>query len=169
MKIVIYIVAALVALILLTVIIGYTLPVAHQASREKRFARSPSEVFAVISTPADYPKWRPDVKSVEILPPESGKARFREVSGDGTILFEVVASQPPTRLVTRIADRTLPFGGQWTFELSPAGTGTTLRITEDGEVYNPFFRFMSRFVFGHGSTIERYLANLEAFVGNEQP
>ena len=33
-------------------------------------------------------------------------------------------------------------------------------ITENGEVYNPLFRFMSRFVFGHTATIDKYLEDL---------
>jgi len=34
-------------------------------------------------------------------------------------------------------------------------------ITEDGEVYNPFFRFMSRFVFGHAATLDEFVKNLD--------
>jgi len=55
----------------------------------------------------------------------------------------------------------LPLGGKWTYELRPVQGGTTLRITEDGEVFNPIFRFMSRFVFTHHRTIDRYLGDLE--------
>jgi hypothetical protein len=75
---------------------------------------------------------------------------------------------PPRRMVTRIADPDLPFGGGWTFELEPADGpqgGTSVRITEDGEVYNPVFRFVSRFVLGHTRSMERYLADLQAQAG----
>ena len=59
----------------------------------------------------------------------------------------------------RIEDTNLPFGGSWTYELAPVGDSeTTLRITEDGEVYNPIFRFVSRFVMGHDATIRQYLS-----------
>jgi uncharacterized protein YndB with AHSA1/START domain len=161
MRIALYVVGGLVAAVLIVVAIGYTLPRSHSASREKTFAATPDQVFAAIGTPAEYPRWRGDVKSVDILEPVDGKARFREHGSNGEILFEVVESQPGKRLVTRIADRELPFGGTWTYELTPNGSGTTLRITEDGEVYNPVFRFMSRFVFGHTATIDAYLAALE--------
>lgn len=67
---------------------------------------------------------------------------------------------PPRLLVTRIADSDLPFGGSWTFELEPEGAATRLTITENGEVYNPFFRFMARFVFGHEGTARAYLEDL---------
>ena len=86
--------------------------------------------------------------------------------GDNDITFEMETVEAPTKIVTRIADKTLPFGGSWTYDLSPDGGGTRLVITENGEVYNPLFRFMSRFVFGHTATIERFLTDLgRAFAG----
>jgi hypothetical protein len=78
----------------------------------------------------------------------------------GTIPLETVISQPPAKLVVRIADPKLPFGGTWTYEITPIATGSSLRIREDGEVYNPLFRFLSRFVFGQSTTIETYLKSL---------
>jgi hypothetical protein len=63
--------------------------------------------------------------------------------------------------VSRIADKKLPFGGTWTYELKAADRGTALTIREDGEVYNPVFRFVSRYVFGHYATLDGYLKALE--------
>ncbi len=63
--------------------------------------------------------------------------------------------------MVRIADRKLPFGGTWSFDIAPAAGGESdLRVTEDGEVYNPIFRFMARFVFGYTASIEGYLRDL---------
>ena len=161
MKIAIYVLVGLVALVLIVVLIGYMLPKGHVASREKTFNAPPDRVFAAISTPEDYPKWRGDVKSVDILPAVDGKPRFRENGSNGPILFQIDESVPGKKQIFRIADTTLAFGGRWIYELTPSGSGTTLRITEDGEVYNPLFRFMSRFIFGHASTIEAYMGSLE--------
>ena len=61
----------------------------------------------------------------------------------------------------RIADPDLPFGGTWTYEITPDGGGSRLTITEDGEIYNPLFRFMARFVFGYEGTIASYMSSLE--------
>jgi hypothetical protein len=69
-------------------------------------------------------------------------------------------------MVTRIADPEQPFGGTWTFELAPADGGTRLTITERGEVYNPIFRALGRFVFGHTATIDQYLRALGAAFGD---
>jgi uncharacterized protein YndB with AHSA1/START domain len=161
MKIALYVILGLVALVLIVVVVGYMLPQDHTASRQVTLPAAPARVFALIATPADYPKWRSDVDSVEVLPPEGGKDRFRELGSNGPLLMRVEERVADSRLVTVIADSTLPFGGKWTYELTPSGTGTTLRITEDGEVYNPIFRFMSRFVFGQTATMEAYLAAVE--------
>ena len=55
----------------------------------------------------------------------------------------------------------MPFGGTWTYEITPVGKGSRLQITEDGEIYNPFFRFMARFIFGYEGTIGSYMSALE--------
>ena len=87
------------------------------------------------------------------------------MSKDGrAITYERVESVPPRRMVTRI-DPGLPFGGTWTYHLVPEAEGTALTITEDGEVYNPVFRFVSRFVMGHTATIDTYLKYLKIKLG----
>ena len=45
--------------------------------------------------------------------------------------------------------------------------GCAVTITESCEVYNPIFRFMSRFVFGHSATIKRYLRDLGKKFGEQ--
>jgi hypothetical protein len=42
-----------------------------------------------------------------------------------------------------------------------------VRITEEGEVYNPVFRFISRFVIGQTRTIETYLRDLGTATGQQ--
>ena len=152
--------AALGAIVLIVVVVGWSLPVKHTATGEATFKSSPESLYQVITDVDRFPQWRSTVKSVERLPDSAGKKRFREVGSDGTILYEVDSAVPNQRLITKIADRSLAFGGSWTHELIPRGDSTTLRITEDGEVYNPIFRFVSRFVFGHTATIEKYLADV---------
>jgi uncharacterized protein YndB with AHSA1/START domain len=90
---------------------------------------------------------------------------FREHQGNEAVTYRVEKIDAPRVLVTRIADTNLPWGGSWTYELTPAGEGTLLTITERGEVYNPIFRFMSRFVFSHTATIDTYLRALGAKLG----
>jgi hypothetical protein len=70
--------------------------------------------------------------------------------------------EPPSLLVSRIDTDALPFGGTWTYRSAPVPGGSQLTITEDGEVSNLVFRFVSRFVFGHYATIDGFLKNLQA-------
>jgi hypothetical protein len=97
-------------LIAVLVIVGYLLPVAHVASAEARFARPAGEVFATIADVRRYPEWRPDVSRVDVLA-ERPRTRWKESGGSGEITFELEEATPPDRMRTRIADRTLPFGG----------------------------------------------------------
>ena len=67
--------------------------------------------------------------------------------------------------MTRIVTPDSPFGGTWTFVVTPDGTGSHIAITEHGEVHNVLFRFLSRFVFGHTATLEGYLRALAGKFG----
>ena len=158
----VFLVVALVALVFL---VGALLPAAHVASRSAGLSAPPERVWAVMTAVDDFPRWRPGVRAVEVLDAAGGARRWREHESaekrDRGITYEVIESAPPHRLVTRIADAGLPFGGRWEYDLAPDGSGTRLTITERGEVYNPLFRFLSRFVFGHTATMEKYLAALE--------
>jgi uncharacterized protein YndB with AHSA1/START domain len=146
---------------------GMLLPKAHTATRSVRLSRPPEAVWAIITDFERHPSWRPGLKSIERLPDSSGRPVWREVDKHGqAIPIEIVESTPPRRMVGRIADPKLPFGGTWTYDLAPDGAGTRLRITEDGEVYNPVFRYISRII-GHAATIEGYLRALGNQFGDE--
>ncbi|MEP6550337.1 MAG: SRPBCC family protein [Gemmatimonadales bacterium] len=149
--------AVLVALVLIVLVVGWSLPVKHRATADATVKAAPGELYRLISDVDRLPEWRSSVKSIERVPDSAGKKRFREVGSNGSILYEIQDDVPNQRLVTKIADPSLPFGGTWTYELSPRGDSTTLRITEDGEVYNPVFRFLSRFFMGHTATMNKYL------------
>jgi uncharacterized protein YndB with AHSA1/START domain len=156
-----YIVLGLGGLVALVAVIGLVLPKGHRASKTTIYAASPDVIFAALSDVARYPEWRSDVKRIEMLPDEGGRRMFREHGGNGVITYRIEELTPASRMVIRIADPSLPFGGTWTHELKPTTSGgTELTTTEDGEVYNPIFRFMSRFVFSATGTIEKFHAAL---------
>jgi len=163
MKWTIIIIVALVAIAGLIALIGALLPKNHVATRAARFRRSPQEIWQTITNVSDFPNWRPGVKSVQVLPDRDGHKAWIEQGPHDAIPYEAIESSPPdssgrVRLVSKIADPKLPYGGTWTYELAAtADGGTELRITERGEVYNLVFRFVSRFVMGHTKTIDDYL------------
>lgn len=153
--------AALLILIALVFGVGYLLPPEHTATRSLTLPHPPERVWALISDYAGQPRWRAELSRVEILA-DAGGARVREIDRHGdAITYETVAAEPPRRLVRRIADDDLPFGGTWTLDIAATATGSTLTISERGTVHNPMFRFLSRFVFGHTASMDAYLAALE--------
>jgi len=164
MKWLLIIAVSLAGLLIVVVVIGALLPRKHHVSRTISLHQPAETVWSLISGP---PTWRADVQNYQELPPSEGRRTWRETDKHGqTITYEVVESAPPRRLVTRIADPKLPFGGIWTYEIVPGDRACTLTITEDGEVYNPLFRFVSRFVIGHTATIDGYLKSVTQKLGN---
>lgn len=159
---------ALVGLIALAAIVGATLPRDHVATLSARIAAAPDAVWRAITTPAEFPTWRSSVRRVELLPDVDGRPSWREHSKDGALTMVVDAWDPPSRLTSRIVDTGLPFGGAWDFALTPDGVGGThVTITEHGSVYNPIFRFVSRFIMGHTATLDAYLRALGRKFGDE--
>lgn len=140
--------------------IGYFLPVEHLAARKAIIPAPQDSVWRTITDVTNYPSWRSDVKKVEILKSANGRLAWREGSGGDVLPMEMVQSTPPSTLQVRIASDSLPFGGTWTYMLAPAGSGTAVTIIENGSVYNPLFRFVSRYLMGHNRTIEEYLRSL---------
>ena len=165
MRIALGLLAVVVGLGLFVVIVGYLLPVKHVAVVSARVPATPEQVWGALTDVATYPKWRGDVTSVEMLPTESGHVAWRERGKNDAISFAIEQAEPPRRLVTRITDKSLPFGGGWEYEVAPDGAGSRVQITEHGEVYNPVFRFVSRFIMGHSATASAYLKALGARFG----
>jgi uncharacterized protein YndB with AHSA1/START domain len=154
--------AVLVGVVLLALVVGWSLPMKHKASRQGVFRAAPEDVWNAITDVDSFPSWRSDVKKVERLPDRRGAKVWAEDGANGRLTLMVEKSEPARLLVLRIADPDLPFGGTWTYEIAPAASGTTtLTITEDGEIYNPIFRVMARYVFGYEGTMKAYLASLD--------
>ena len=158
-------VGGLVGLLLLAALAGSLLPKEHVASVRARFTAPPDATWAAIRDFGAWPSWNPGVKSMERLPDAGGAERWMLRDSTGGFPSRVEVSDPPAagkagRLVTRIDDPSLPFGGTWTWTVEADGQGSAVTITEDGEVRNPIFRLLARYVFGHHATIESYLQAL---------
>lgn len=135
------------------------LPVAHVVERSADISAPPERVWAALTDVSLFPTWRSDIARVEQLPDET----WREHGKHGAITYRVTASEPPFRLVVRIVDASLPFGGEWEYRVAPG----RVTIIERGEIYNFFFRVMARFVFGYTRTIEAYLWELKRRVESQ--
>ena len=167
MRWILAVLAVLSVVVAVVFVVGMRLPKAHIARSHATINAPPDSVWRALTDVEAFPSWRSDVSRVELLPSSGGHKAWREVGKNGTITFEEVAAEPSRRLVSRIADPSLPFGGTWTYELLPDGGGSRITITEDGVVHNPLFRFMSRYVFGYHATQQAYLRALGRKFGQE--
>jgi hypothetical protein len=167
---VLIVLGVLAAALIVILAIGASLPREHVASRTLALAQPPEVVWPILTDFAGQSAWRPSLKSIERLPgSDDGAVVWREILGDMKIDLKVLEEHPPTgrspgRLVRKIVNDDLPFGGVWEYSLERASAGAEpgckLSITERGEVKNPLFRFVSRFLMGHAATIEGYLKDL---------
>ncbi len=158
MKWVLIILGVLLCLVLIIVIIGYFLPVKHTSSVQVSINASPAEVWSRLTDFSGYPAWRSDVKSVNV----HSAVEWVEVNDRGDSLpLKIITQDTGQRLVTKIQGHGLPFGGGWEFRLKNNGDSTMVTITENGEVYNPLFRFVSKFIMGHNATLKKYAGSLE--------
>jgi uncharacterized protein YndB with AHSA1/START domain len=168
LKVIIAIVVAIVAMVGIVAIVGSRLPVGHVATRSAVIDAPTEIVFSAMTDFASAPSWRPGLKSVVVSADSaSGHQRVVEDSETGKMTMEVEQLVPPTRFVTRIVDKGLPYGGAWAHALEAQGNSTKVTITEHGEVYNPIFRFISRYIMGHTGTMDTYLTDLGRKFGTE--
>jgi hypothetical protein len=156
MKWVLLVIGGLATVVAAIAAVGAMLPRAHKASRTLRLHRPPADVWPVVT----------------------------ETAQASSVPVDVLESDQPHRIVTRVKETERKFGGTWTIEIVPvpdlsvsSGQAHSTRsgqaacsvtITEDGWVAHPIFRFMSRLVIGHHATMDTMLTQVaKAF--NEEP
>ena len=168
LKVIVAIVVGIAAMVGIVAFVGSRLPVSHVASRTVTIGAPMDVVFTTMTDFGAAPSWRTDLKSVTVTnDPTTGRQRVTEDSKNGTMTMEVEQLVPPTRFVTRIVGEGLPYGGAWAHALEAQGNSTRVTISEHGEVYNPIFRFISKYIMGHDGTIDGYLTALGKKFGNE--
>ncbi|HWN69118.1 MAG TPA: SRPBCC family protein [Haliangium sp.] len=137
----------------------------HEIARTVELAAPPGDVFSAIADLEAMPAWRPEVVRVERAAGEADAPTYREYAVRGVVTWAVLESRPPARLEVRLAGAGPGFDGTWTFDLASTPGGTRLTLTERGEIDNPVFRFLSRFVVGYGKGMDDYLEALVRRLG----
>jgi hypothetical protein len=77
----------------------------------------------------------------------------------GTLTEEVIELTPaangqPGKIVTRIAEPKAPLQGSWTWSIASAEGGSDVKLTDHGQISNPFMRFLIRVIVGSKATLE---------------
>lgn len=144
---------------------GYFIDKGHTASRTVTFKASPETVWKIITDLEDQPSWRKDLKEIKIIDATPNKEIWTEVSKGGDELsFKTKIKTEPSRYEAEIINNS-DFGGYWEVTLEPIDGGTRFTLTEHGEIYNPMFRTIAAVFFDMHATIDEYLADLAAKLG----
>jgi len=95
-------------------------------------------VYEVVSSPEHLKEWWPDDARFEATPGSSGEIVFGDRDAGGKVVsFSVVEARPPRTFSfrwTHPADEVAAVGNSLlvTFDLTPSGSGTLLKMTETG-------------------------------------
>ena len=106
--------------------------------REIYVAATPEVVFEVVSSPEHLREWWPDEARYELIPGSAGEIVFGDPDAGGKVAsFTVVDVRPPRTFSfrwTHPAGEVATEGNSLlvTFDLTPSGGGTLLRMTETG-------------------------------------
>ncbi len=106
--------------------------------REIYVEAPPEVVFEVVSSPDHLKEWWPDDAQYEPTPGSVGAIIFGDPDADGTVVpFTVIDARPPRMFSfrwTQPADEVAAEGNSLlvTFDLTPSGGGTLLKMTETG-------------------------------------
>jgi carbon monoxide dehydrogenase subunit G len=109
---------------------------------EIEIARSPEEVYAVVSDLERGPEWQPSLVRVDV---ERGTEVRRIAGHEREARFEVTRAEPPR--LFEIVSHVSHVRAWATFELDPAGAGTRVRFSLLLELSGPL-RFAGRMIRG---------------------
>jgi len=141
--------------------IGYFMSIGHTATVEKKFKINKDELWDILTNYKGYTEWRRGIKELIV----DDADQWTEINDYGDIVHYQLEIAEEKRIMTiRIMNKDLPYGGFWEFIIDPQEEGCSLKITESGEVYSPVYRFMSKYIFGHDTTLKNYMEDLETKV-----
>jgi uncharacterized protein YndB with AHSA1/START domain len=141
---------------------GLMLPRQQTVSRSVTVRASPAIVWSRIASPGDYPTWRSQTSSVQLL--GVAPLRWREFGADGSFAFEVTAQSPPERLVAIAVDDDVARRPEREFLLRPTPEGTSVTYTERCTLVNPIARFVFRYLWTADDTVQAMLSDLRRAV-----
>jgi hypothetical protein len=171
-----------VLVVLIVVVAGARAPLRHVSRTTLVLDHDPHDVWSVVSDIGAWPSWNANVKAAHRLADRGGHPVWEIDSGGHTLpseILETSADERGGRLVTRIADEKLPFGGTWTWEIAPpdgdlspgasARAAARVSITEDGVIKSVVFRGVARLFLGYTRTQRAYLTALAERFGCRDP
>jgi len=157
----------LVAAALATFVYGLTLPEESRFTRSMQLKQPPEVVFAVVTDYAGQKNWRTDLKAFEKLPDRDGRPAWRVTdTHDVSMLMVQTETIAPRRVVEHYTDEAGPVSVTWEYSIASIPGGTLISLRQRAVIPNPFFRGMTRLLFGT-KCADDYLTALARKFGEE--
>jgi Polyketide cyclase / dehydrase and lipid transport len=159
----------LVLLALLVFAVGLFLPKTKSAQRVVEFNAVPEEIWRIVTEVEQQPRWRTNLKKVEILERTPEYEVWTEYPANGAPLtFKMLKKRPFDFYEMEIARSTV-FSGRRIIELDGLSIDVTrVTIAEQAEIKNPFMRVLAHLSFDFGRTIDRYVKDLASELTRKQ-
>ena len=167
-RLLLFAIGCVLLLILVAFAMGATLPQDHSVTVTGTVNAAPDKTFAILTDVGAGNTWRSNVKSVEVLPRDHGRDTWIEDLGGGMkMTFVATTTVPPGpdgHGVRKVLVKDENWGGTWTYDLTPGPSAntTTLKITEDGFIKPPIYRFVMQYVFTPTHNLKVYLRDIQA-------
>jgi uncharacterized protein YndB with AHSA1/START domain len=159
MKILFLSLLAILAIVMLTGLVGMFLPATRTASAVREINAPPARVWRLLTDVAGQPAWRPNLSAVDVQDATPGRERWIERPKAGpAVRFQ---TEYQTHLTDWVIAFSGPAEGRWTgkLELLP-GDRTRIRVEESSTVKNPWARVLARVAFDPQAFIQTYLDQL---------
>jgi len=151
MRILKWVVGALVALIVLLVVVGFFLPGTFTVVRSAEIAAPPDKVFALVADPRGWKQWSawnrrdPQMQIEYSGPPAGAGAKWAwksKTQGDGEMTFTAV--EPGKRVAFDLYFPDFGTTSKGELRFDPAGTGTRVTWTMNGDMgANPLYHWFA--------------------------
>lgn len=137
----------IVLLVVTPIVVGMLLPEKFSFDVEHRIDATPEVVWAALQDPEQYPVCAGQCRGVRMLEPGDAGPRWVEDLGQTEVTYQVVESEPPTRIVTEGVDSVVPLSYRSETTLEAVDGGTLVRMHVDGRIASgtwhvPLFRLI---------------------------
>jgi hypothetical protein len=140
---------------------GLLLPPKHEASATLRLKATPEAVWAVLAAVDNYPLWRSDLATLEIIGRKPELSWTETARRGGTAWHEAGPGRIGEKWIDKLVKGNPPLSGERVFLLvAEADGGTRVALTECLSLPDPLARFRARFVTGYAENLRTLLGDL---------
>jgi len=137
--------------------IGNYIPERYKTDKSKSFNYSSQIIWETLTDIKSYPKWKPNVKKVELLGRnEAGLLEWKEYyTNKKPITYQITNQLSKKLLEISISDETSPLQGTWVYRLTEHRKKGILQVKQYAIIKKPYYRFEAKYIHGHKTDVDK--------------